>query len=117
MSSVVVGLELPRTVSLHTAPLDSAHLISLSSTVMDASFINTAADPSDVDMEFIPKLKKSWTYSLSTNIFHETMGTFLFVYSILAVATTAKSTTDVAFAISTAAFVYSHVFNKAHFNT
>src|SRR4051812_16300004 len=29
----------------------------------------------------------------------------------------AASTTDVAFSISTAAFVYSHVFNKAHFNT
>jgi uncharacterized membrane protein len=57
--------------------------------------------------------------SLHTVITHELAGTFLFVYSILAVATSKQGATltDVAFAIATAAFVYSHVFSKAHFNT
>ena len=62
--------------------------------------------------------KEALTYSFAITIAHEIAGTFMFVYSIMAVATApTATTTDVAFAIATAAMVYSHVFNKAHFNT
>jgi hypothetical protein len=74
-------------------------------------------DEDDSDLPPV-KVKDALTYSLAITIAHEVAGTFMFVYSIISVATTSNvNTTDVAFAIAAAAFVYSHVFNKAHFNT
>jgi glycerol uptake facilitator-like aquaporin len=107
----------------HLHPSSATHSVR-SSRAHEGTMLDVPEDSDqldeDAEIDLPPiKVKEALTYSLLITMAHEIAGTFAFIYSILAVATNKNSagTTDVAFAIAAAAFVYSHVFNKAHFNT